>query len=113
MQDATSLNLLLQHEDLLNNQDCISSFCHNNNMSNKSRFSLSEYKTVRDNYGSVQVSYKFTLLTCVRPINVGFLNRFFCLSDKRFLNINIKKFLKKINQRVCFLALKIVSLGGV
>ena len=33
----------------------------------------------------------FTLLTFVRPINVGFSNRFFCLSDKRCLMINIKK----------------------
>ena len=32
----------------------------------------------------------FILLTRVRPINVGFSNRFFCLSDKRFLNIIIK-----------------------
>ena len=33
----------------------------------------------------------FTLRPCGRPINVGFSNRFFCLSDKRFLNIIIKK----------------------
>ena len=33
----------------------------------------------------------FTLLTCVRPINVGFSNRFFCLSDKRCLMLIIKK----------------------
>ena len=33
----------------------------------------------------------FILSTRVRPINVGFSNRFFCLSDKRFLNIIIKK----------------------
>ena len=29
--------------------------------------------------------------TRVRPINVGFSNRFFCLSDKRCLMIDIKK----------------------
>ena len=34
----------------------------------------------------------FTLLTCVRPMNVGFSNRFFCLSDKRFPIFNIKIF---------------------
>ena len=33
----------------------------------------------------------FTLLTCVRPINVRFSNRFFCLSDKRCLMLIIKK----------------------
>ena len=33
----------------------------------------------------------FTLLTCVRPINVGFSNRFFCLSDKRCLMLINKK----------------------
>ena len=33
----------------------------------------------------------FTLLTFVRPINVGFSNRFFCLSDKRCLMLIIKK----------------------
>ena len=33
----------------------------------------------------------FTLRTCVRPINVGFSNRFFCLSDKRCLMLIIKK----------------------
>ena len=33
----------------------------------------------------------FILPTHLRPINVGFSNRFFCLSDKRFLNIIIKK----------------------
>ena len=33
----------------------------------------------------------FILPTRVRPINVGFSNRFFCLSDKRFLIIIIKK----------------------
>ena len=32
----------------------------------------------------------FILLPRVRPINVGFSNRFFCLSDKRFLSIIIK-----------------------
>ena len=37
---------------------------------------------------------------------------FFCLSDKRFLIIIIKKNLKKINLRVRFLALKIAFLGG-
>ena len=54
----------------------------------------------------------FILLTRVRPINVGFSNRFFCLSDKRFLNIIIKKKLKKINLRVRFLPLKIAFFGG-
>ena len=48
----------------------------------------------------------FILSTRVRPINVGFSNVFF-LSDKRFLNIIIKIFLKKINLRVRFLLLKI------
>ena len=33
----------------------------------------------------------FTLLNRVRPINVGFSNCFFCLSDKSFLIIIIKK----------------------
>ena len=33
----------------------------------------------------------FIIFNRVRPINVGFSNRFFCLSDKRFLNIIIKK----------------------
>ena len=33
----------------------------------------------------------FILLTCVRPINVIFSNRFFCLSDKRCLMLIIKK----------------------
>ena len=33
----------------------------------------------------------FILLNRVRPINVGFSNRFFCSSDKRFLIIIIKK----------------------
>ena len=37
---------------------------------------------------------------------------FFCLSDKRFLIIIIKKNLKKINLRVRFLALKIAFFGG-
>ena len=37
----------------------------------------------------------FTLLTCVRPINVGFSNRFFCLSDKRCLMLIIKKNVKE------------------
>ena len=37
---------------------------------------------------------------------------FFCLSDKRFLNIIIKKKLKKINLRVHFLPLKIAFFGG-
>ena len=38
---------------------------------------------------------------------------FFCLSDKRFLNIIIKIcFLKKINLRVRFLPLKIAFFGG-
>ena len=54
----------------------------------------------------------FTLGTCVRPINVGFLNRFFCLSDKRCLILIIKKILRKINVRVRFLALKIAFWGG-
>ena len=48
----------------------------------------------------------------MRPINVGFSNRFFCLSDKWFPLLNIKKNLKKINLRVCFLPLKIVFFGG-
>ena len=54
----------------------------------------------------------FTLLTRVRPINGGFSNRFFCLSDKRFLSIIIKNFLKKINLRVHFLPLKIAFFEG-
>ena len=54
----------------------------------------------------------FIPLTCVRPINVGFSNRFFCLSDKRCLMLNIKKMLKKMNLRVRFLALKIAFFGG-
>ena len=54
----------------------------------------------------------FILLTRVRPINVGFSNRFFCLSDKRFLSIIIKKNLKKINLRVRFLPLKIAFFEG-
>ena len=33
----------------------------------------------------------FPLLTCLRPINVGFSNRFFCSSDKRCLMLIIKK----------------------
>ena len=37
----------------------------------------------------------FILLTRVRPINVGFSNRFFCLSDKRFLSIIIKNFFEE------------------
>ena len=37
---------------------------------------------------------------------------FFCLSDKRFLIIIIKKKLKKINLRVRFLPLKIAFFGG-
>ena len=36
----------------------------------------------------------------------------FCLSDKRFLNIIINIFLKKINLRVRFLLLKIAFFGG-
>ena len=37
----------------------------------------------------------YALLACVRPTNVGFSNRFFCLSDKRFLNIIIKNFFEE------------------
>ena len=37
---------------------------------------------------------------------------FFCLSDKRFLNIIIKNFLKKTNLWVRFLALKIAFFGA-
>ena len=37
---------------------------------------------------------------------------FFCLSDKRFLKIIIKKNLKKINLRVRFLPLNIAFFGG-
>ena len=51
----------------------------------------------------------FILLNRVRPINVGFSNRFFCLSDKRFLNIIIKKKLKKINLKVRFFPPKIAD----
>ena len=55
----------------------------------------------------------FTLLTCVRQINVGFSIHFFCLSDKRFPMLNIKKKLQKMNLRVRFLPLKIVFFGGL
>ena len=54
----------------------------------------------------------FILLNRARPINVGFSNRFFCVSDKRFLNIIIKKKLKKINFKVRFLPLKIAFFGA-
>ena len=55
----------------------------------------------------------FTLLTRVRPINVGFSNRFFCLSDKRFLNIIIKKkFEEDKSQGVFFTAQNCVFWGG-
>ena len=53
----------------------------------------------------------FILLTRVRPINVGFSNVFFCLSDKRFLYVIINLFLKKINPTVRFLPLKITFFG--
>ena len=37
----------------------------------------------------------FILATRVRPINVGFSTRFFCLSEKRFLSIIIKNFFEE------------------
>ena len=55
----------------------------------------------------------FTLLTRVRPIDVGFLNLFFCFSDKRCLMLIIKKkMLTKVNLWVRFLPLKIAFFGG-
>ena len=54
----------------------------------------------------------FSLLPCVRPINVGFSNRFFRLSDKRCLMLIIKKNVEEDKSMVRFLALKIVFFRG-
>ena len=55
----------------------------------------------------------FILPTCVRPINVGFSNRFFCLSDKRFLNINIKIFFEEDKSKGAFFSAENCVFGGV
>ena len=54
----------------------------------------------------------FILLTCVRPINVRFSNRFFVYQIKGFSVLLSKNFLKKINLRVRFLPLKIAFFEG-
>ena len=54
----------------------------------------------------------FTLLTSVRPINIGFSNRFFVYQIKGFWILLSKENLKKINLRVRFLPLKIAFFGG-
>ena len=54
----------------------------------------------------------FTLVTSVKPINIGFSNRFFFVDQIKGVQCLLsKKMLKKINLRVRFLALKIVFLG--
>ena len=53
----------------------------------------------------------FTLLTCVRPIKVGILNRFLRVVDDGLPTVLIKKKLKKMILKVPFLPLKIAFYG--
>ena len=55
----------------------------------------------------------FTLLTLVRPINVGFSSRFFCLLDKRFLSIIIKKKFEEDNSEGAFFSAENCVFWGV